>query len=410
MKKMSKKEGGVVMSVLTTKPRFLYPRSREYPFDKVAKKIVRALEKRNWKVPGITVKFDSYGSGEAKYQMVRQITGDNFKLYFSRNQGHLDGWSDHAAIHSICIPKQILEVYEDGSDSNLYLYVGNNWEAEKRQFMNSTKVHSKMNREPKTYLKYSYHRHQQVKDLVADNDQDREYDPEGKEPTSFELKSTFLNIAIWLVLFVLNSILIYPEAKTIEPPIPMEELIPYTGPWPTVFTLCGWEAAEKVKKGKQDPKQLPLEERYAFFGGRRLVPMDVQCNNRFPEIAYEGFTWCDVNQGITPNSKRDDISSDIRWSISSYDTNIVCIRLKYVNHVYVADQSAYDETREQLFEAIAPRERLTEAEYRNVLAARGATIVPITEYKGNYKNPILLISRELDFDEIEWIFDTKEKQ
>ena len=52
------------MSVLTTTPQFLYPYSRQFPFDEVAEKIVRAIEKRNWKVPGITVEFDIYGSGE----------------------------------------------------------------------------------------------------------------------------------------------------------------------------------------------------------------------------------------------------------------------------------------------------------------------------------------------------------
>ena len=66
----------------------------------------------------------------------------------------------------------------------------------------------------------------------------------------------------------------------------------------------------------------------------------------------------------------------------------------------MVDNAAYEETRQKLFEAIAPRERLTDQEYYDVLAARGATIVPIAEYKGNYKEPIVLIRRELDFDEI----------
>ena len=54
------------MTLLTVKPQFLYPRSRQFPFDEIAENIVRALEKRNWNVPGIEVEFDTYGSGEAK--------------------------------------------------------------------------------------------------------------------------------------------------------------------------------------------------------------------------------------------------------------------------------------------------------------------------------------------------------
>ena len=73
------------MTLLTVKPQFLYPRSRQFPFDEIAENIVRALEKRNWNVPGIEVEFDTYGSGEAKYKYVKRITGKDFILYFMRS-------------------------------------------------------------------------------------------------------------------------------------------------------------------------------------------------------------------------------------------------------------------------------------------------------------------------------------
>lgn len=132
--------------------------------------------------------------------------------------------------------------------------------------------------------------------------------------------------------------------------------------------------------------------------------MDVRCKDRFPEIAYEGFIWCDVNQkqNVTQNSK---LVYEVMSAMGSIfgGNHIVAINLKYANHVYVADNSKYEETRQQLFEAIAPRDRLTDEELGNAFASRGATIVPITEYKGNYKEPIVLINRELEFEEIEQI-------
>ena len=197
------------MSVLTTTPQFLYPYSRQFPFDEVAEKIVRAIEKRNWKVPGITIEFDIYGSGEAKYQMVRCITGDNFKLYFCRVQGCInDRWNDKAALHSVCIPKQILEVYEDESGPSYYLYVGENWEYDKEWFMNSIKVHSKLNKEPRRYLRYSGNTYRQrTKELVADNDLDREYSPRGNEPVRINLEQKFNEFTAWLEKFVLGYIL-----------------------------------------------------------------------------------------------------------------------------------------------------------------------------------------------------------
>jgi hypothetical protein len=34
-------------------------------------------------------------------------------------------------------------------------------------------------------------------------------------------------------------------------------------------------------------------------------------------------------------------------------------------------------------------------------AVLAKTLVPITEYKGDYKKPVVLISRSLEFDELE---------
>ncbi len=412
--------GGKIMSLLTTTPTFLYPHSRQFPFDEVAEKIVKAIEKRNWKVPGITIEFDTYGSGEAKYQMVRSITGDNFKLYFCRIQGRLKGnwndpaelffgeykskYNDTAALSSVCIPKQILEVYNDESGPDYYLYVGKDWEADKEWFMNSIKVHSKLNKEHRRYLMYSGKSYcRRAKELIADNDFNREYSPEGNEPVSINLEQKFNEFTEYLEKFVLGYILSFEEAKIILPPIPMEEPIPYKGPWTTIYSICELRDAERIKIGKKDPNDLPPEERYAYFGSsHRLVPLDVSCNGRFPKIAYEGFIWCDVNknQNVTKNSEfiYEVMSAMHFFGAIHY---IVSIKLKYANQVYVVDNSKYEETRKQLFEAIAPRDRLTDEELGQALAARGATIVPITEYKGDFKEPILLINRELEFDEID---------
>ncbi len=83
----------------------------------------------------------------------------------------------------------------------------------------------------------------------------------------------------------------------------------------------------------------------------------------------------------------------------------VAIKLRYANEVYVADDAKFEETRQQLFQEIAPRERLTDAELNRAYAARGATILPITEYKGGYQNPIVLINRELEFEEIDRLIE-----
>lgn len=395
------------MSVLQTEPMLLQPHSRQFPFDEVVSQIVDALKKRNWNVPGISLAFDVYGSGEAKYKLVRVIAcrEKDFKLRFGRVQGALDEgvWNDTAAVHTICIPKQIMEVYDDESGPSYYLYVGNNWAAEKDWFMDSIKVHSRLNGEPRRYLKYKGNTYKtRATLLLADNDLGREYSPEEDEPRQFNLEEKFEEFTSWLRENVLNYILTFPEKPLTKSPT--VELIPYNGPWETVYSFCNSNEAERIIKGKRNPKWLPASERHAHFGsGKRLVPLGVRNDGRFPKIANEGFIWCDVNPELRIDSKPKDFTravADTMRSLSSRNNHVIAVSLKYANDVYVADNAVYEETREKLFAAIAPRERLTDAEYNDVLAARGATIVPIAEYKGNYKEPIVLIGRELDFDEI----------
>lgn len=390
------------MSVLTVIPKFLYPTSRQFPFDEVAEKIVRAIEKRNWKVPGLTIEFSTFGSGEAKYQLIRSITGDNFKLYFSRTQGKLDTyWFDSAGLTEICIPNQIIEVYEDESGPTYYLYVGKDWETDKEWFMNSIKVNSKLNKEPRKYLKYrgNTYRGRSTK-LVHDNDLEREYSPRGTEPTCINLEEKFEEFTNWLEKNVLEYILTFEEANIIESPTKMEELIPYTGPFDNIFSICDSTEAEKIKRGKIDPRLLRLEDQSVYFGcGHRLVPLGTHSHINFPKIANEGFIWCEVAKDIPQTLTLSDAVSHAMRPLF-HKKYLVSIKLKYANHVYVIDNSKFEEKRQELFKAIAPRERLTDEEYDDVIASRGATIIPITEYKGNYKEPLVLIGRELDFDEI----------
>lgn len=388
------------MPVFNVKPKFLYPRSRQFPFDEVAEQIVRELEKRNFKVPGITVDFDQYGSGELKYQRVFHVVGEEFKLTFMRIQGLLDGdFNDIAALSNLYIPKQILNVYSDESGPTYYLYVGENWEADKNWWYEGIKVNAKLDKEPRRYLKYigNNRYHERASKLLIYTDIDREYSPIEGEPIELNLTQKFDEFTTWLEEHVLQYILSFKEADIILPPTQEEELIPYHGPWKQFYTMCTGSMVDRITTGKSEPQKLPPEERYAYAGtGNRLVTLDVPRKDRFPEVAYEGFIWCNVTSKLSYVVTN---NMTFLW----YAHYLISITPKYANHIYVVDNAKYVEKRKELFEAIAPRERLTDEEFGDVLAARGATIVPITEYQGDYADPIVLIDRELDFDEVEVI-------
>jgi hypothetical protein len=86
---------------------------------------------------------------------------------------------------------------------------------------------------------------------------------------------------------------------------------------------------------------------------------------------------------------------------------LVAVKLKYANRVYVADQAAFEKRREYLFSKMSESRCLTNRELDTCYAARGATIIPIADYTGGFELPIVLIERELDFDEILWVGDVK---
>lgn len=405
------------MPIFNYAPQFLYPKSRQFPFDEVCEKIVRAIEKRNWEVPGLTVEFSTYGSGKAKYQYVSKICGDEFKLNFCRVQENLGGYNDIAAVNEVTIPQQQICVYEDESGPTYYLYVGGDWENDKNKFVNGIKTNSKLSKEPRMYLKYKgswngrySYRKQRPPFLLHDNDIGREYIPEENEPTEFVLADKFKEFSDWLSENVLEYILTFPEVGVVNSPFVPEEIIPYKGMWDIVFGASDWHFRDRVILGKTNPEK--LEPRYchaSFSGYPRLVPLDLACGDKdIPALARDGFIWCDTNQNITKESSHYDLAGGTYGGFC--DKLIVAVNLKYANHVYVIDNALFEETRTQIFKDISPRDRLTDEELGRVYAARGKTIIPITEYKGDYKEPIVLINRELDFDEISWIQEEEVKE
>ena len=198
-----------------------------FPFDGVCEQIVRALEDRNWTVPDISVEFDVYGSGEQKYRMVRTVTGEDFRLYFGRPQARHGSWNDTAAISQINIPLLELSVYDDESGPTLATYVGNDWDADKVEFVSSSKINSKLSGERRLYLKYRAtchcgstrgarfpgigmlmdplaqaalgHTHEGRRSplLVADNDLGREYDAEAGDAVTLRTDDVYNDVATW---------------------------------------------------------------------------------------------------------------------------------------------------------------------------------------------------------------------
>lgn len=419
---------------------FLYPKSRKFPFDEVCEQIVRALEARNWQVPGLKVDLDEYGSGEAKFRLVRCVRGDDFKIYFCRVQGpagtEYHHWNDTAAVTEIVIPRKEIHIYEDESGPRFYLYVGDDWARDQKQFIDGSKVHSKLNGKPKMYLQYEggcnchqtagasfkalgfltavvtgdkkaiaqmHHTHSGRRPpvLVHTNDLNREYDPEGDEPVVFQTDEVMEEFRKYLEEVVLQMIVSQPVSEVKENAFVEPDVIPFPASIGPLFAFCDWRAAERIKTGRTDPSQLQPSDRYALHSGWRLVSLDTKKIGEVPEIAYDGFLWCGVGE-VNADTAFDSLEVPGHW-LGSDERFIVRVQPNRANNVYIADHAAYKKRRAEITQTLNGRDRFTDEEVADFTCARGRTIVPLSEYKGGYEQPVVLINRELTFDEVEVI-------
>lgn len=391
---------------------FLYPKSRQFPVDEVCSTIVKELEKRNWDVPGIDVEFNKYGTGELKFRYVKSIRGKNFKLSFCRVQGSLGGgFNDIAAITEINIPQRELNLYEGESGPTLYVYVGHNWERDCDWFMNSSKVNSKLNKEPRRYLRFSggwkrpkepgyqfTRPNQRAPYLVHGNDSGREYDPLSGEPDWFRTSDIMNEFTLWIEENVLGYIMSKPmPSGKIDIFAPKED-ISFPDGFDKLFCFCGMEDIERISIGQDNPANLLPEDRYAFLsGGYRLLSWDIANDGTIPEIAYEGFLWCEVGD-IPPLNSNPKICGG--YKSQSRGELIVRVKPKKANDIYVADFFGQEEYKKKISDENPKQERFSTKQHQEFERILARTIVPIHEYKGGFKEPVVLITRELSFDEV----------
>lgn len=200
---------------LESSVQYYYPFSNQYPVDDVCGRIVLALEKHNWLLPGIKVTFFDIRADSTIYRRVDTIEGHSFKIWFCRRQGierTLGGYNDSAAVHCINIPLKKLTVHEDESGPDLYVYVGKNWETDREKFVSGNNILSKSQGNPRTYLVYegaikkpedsrSLDRIRGARSpyLVATDKSGTEYSPENDdEPTYYTTNEIFKEFVSYL--------------------------------------------------------------------------------------------------------------------------------------------------------------------------------------------------------------------
>ncbi len=405
---------------------FLRPFVRQFPFDETCVQIMDELEARSWQVPGVSVTFHAYGTGEQKFRSVKRIDTEDVTIKFGRQQRLLHGgrFYDTAAAHQIAIPGRLLAVYQGESGPTFYLYVGDNWAHDRQKFIDGGKVNSKLRGEPRTYLTYGpgcdcrrsfkdalkasfdaaqelrhWHTGQRAPLLVCHDDLDREYRPVGDDPTVLRTVDIMTEVDAYLVEHLLTKIQAYPllRAPTVVDPSPPSA--PPPAELGTIFCLGNHRDAKRICAGKVDPSQQHPADRYGMLTeGLRLVPYSSRGDMTIPPNAHDSFLWCGLARD--PDDARSaKIFGD---ELSSRDEHVILVKPRTANQIYIVDHAAYRRRKSELAMSMTMASVMNAPEQvRECMIARGRTILPIADYRGGFEEPIILIGRELGLDEVE---------
>lgn len=112
----------------------MFPDTRQFPFDEVCLKILKALEKRNWRVQGLAIEMHETIKQGFRFRKVTAIRGPDFQILF-----HRIFKPDCQAASRINIPQEELHVFPDESGPLFFYYSGENWEEDGPTFMDENK-------------------------------------------------------------------------------------------------------------------------------------------------------------------------------------------------------------------------------------------------------------------------------
>jgi len=171
-----------------------------------------------------------------------------------------------------------------------------------------------------------------------------------------------------------------------------------------IFTLGCFDDMVRVQVGQHDPRDLPPCRCYALRPQNQpLLEESIWNDGSMPSLVYRNFRWCGVRTKIiTLHNDRYYIPGYLPENKNTYPDRLFFINFMFDEEVYVADLNAGKE----YFARVSAMNRQTnkskfdlEESYR--VAAR--TIIPISQYQGQFNEPTILIGRELLFDEVKYI-------
>ncbi len=387
------------------KYRLMLQNADEYPFDKPAQRILRALWRRNWDVPGYKIKWSRHLTGKRKNVQVWAITGPDLTIEFCRRLRG-DGYDRPCVAGEIRINGRAIKVYADYCSVNAMLYTGDDWERDKTSFLSddSCSLYGSCDRSGLSVKRFETLAGKKWKtvDLL----------PEGLRWN--ETPSETINAAEFMRRIAWDLSVAAARIERIRKPVfnrnahQTQNLVKFKSPLRSdLFAFCTWKEYQHVKEVKRR-KAVLSEQAYAMSPKDAIDNLQrLYFSNWKPEWGYDlrylwgRFIWCfRASTGYFNEEKK-------AWQVSRADLITrgfpVKIKPKYANNIFVIDEDVYWKGLDEFLRNLpAERTHYDIFELKDACRALEASLIPISEYRpGQYKKPLVLIGRELDVDEVE---------
>lgn len=359
-------------------------------------------------VPGLgEVKVTMHQTGDGIFSTIGTVEGETFKIWNCRASGvkYMDRYDDISRPNIIKIKDpegrlpnkaKTMEIDLYGDDSGTFA------ELDGKRFTNARWQTAEGRGYSSDWQRDDLHR-----TYSGGNDMNPRYQEVNRgwknDKTVLSWREVEGNAIVWLAENVLNPLKEAPKPESQATTLPEEEPFP-EGKVGPLYAFVDEEVLRKSALIKDNPGKAYPDERKAVRPGKRLLALGMPRKD-VPEIAYDGFVWCGVGviDQQTDLTKVKTIGLEHRWDDRQYGSQgVAVIKAKTATDVYVVDWQEWDDYRERTF--TPTHDRLTDAEYSEMLVAVARTLKPIAEYDGSYRQPIVLIGRDVELDEVEAVY------
>lgn len=359
-------------------------------------------------IPGLgEVKVTMHQTGDGIFTMINTVEGEAFKIWNCRASGvkYMDRYNDISRPNIITIKDSEGGLSNNAKTMEIDLYDEDNRtfvELDGKRFTNARWQTAEGRGYSSDWQRGDLHR-----TYSGGNDTDPRYSDVNKgwkdDKTVLSWKEVEEDAIVWLAENVLNPLKAAPKPESQSTMTPKEKPFP-EGKVGPLYAFVEEQVLRKIALIKNNPGKAYPDERKAVRPNRELLSPGMSRGGA-PKIVYDGFVWC----GIGAIDEKTDLTQvrkiglDYRWDDPHfYSQGVAVIEPKTAADVYVVDWQEWDDYRERTF--TPTHDRLTDAERSEMHVVVARTLKPITEYDGSYKQPIVLIGRDLELDEVEAIY------